>query len=352
MNRQILFVLFITLSNICLGQYSFTGYVDADRWQNTAYLSIVEDYRKLSGVYSEQIIAKTEADSTGFFKFEGSALEPTQRIYRIHVDNCPKDDKDSNHFNGHCKDSKEILFIAKNTDSIHFPLSFDKQMFCDVTSNNPKTLSLARVDSLKDDMRFAYTDIKSEANRRLNDKTWFKKLQEYGEDLNEPLAELYIYAFLSDRSSDLHDYYLEDLKNNPYYTNLQDRLASYYASTNYSKQYDAELASDQFLISNNSKSESFDWNYLLYALLALSILGNVLFFVSKKRKQSQNKSDLRSKLTKQEQNILDCILENKTNKEIAETMFVSVSTVKTHTNNIYRKLNVQSRSEAKLLFSK
>ncbi|HEY5689467.1 MAG TPA: helix-turn-helix transcriptional regulator, partial [Yeosuana sp.] len=38
-------------------------------------------------------------------------------------------------------------------------------------------------------------------------------------------------------------------------------------------------------------------------------------------------------LTKQEQNILALILENKSNKEIAEILFVSVSTIKTHINN-------------------
>ncbi|MDT0559086.1 helix-turn-helix transcriptional regulator [Ichthyenterobacterium sp. W332] len=350
--KRVIVVLTLLINSYSFAQYSFTGYVDAERWQNTAYLSIVEDYRKLSGVYSEQIIAKAKADSTGFFKFEGSALEPEQRIYRIHVDNCPEDDQDSNHFDGHCEDSKEIIFIARNKDTIHFPLTFDKQMFCDVTSNNPKSLTIAKVDSLKEEMRFAYTEIRSEANRRLNDKTWFKKLQDFGKELNEPLAELYIYSFLSDRSSDLHDYYLEDLESNRYYIGLQDRLASYYANTKYSKQYDSELASDQFSITNNDRSNDFEWNYILFALLALSILGNILFFISKKRKQSQETSHLKAKLTKQEQNILNCVLENKTNKEIAETMFVSLSTVKTHTNNIYRKLNVQSRDEVKDLFNK
>ena len=54
-------------------------------------------------------------------------------------------------------------------------------------------------------------------------------------------------------------------------------------------------------------------------------------------------------LTKQEQNILALILENKSNKEIADTLFVSVSTIKTHINNIFKKLNVQSREEIKAL---
>ena len=39
------------------------------------------------------------------------------------------------------------------------------------------------------------------------------------------------------------------------------------------------------------------------------------------------------------------MLENKTNKEIASALFVSVSTIKTHINNLYKKLEVTSREE-------
>lgn len=56
------------------------------------------------------------------------------------------------------------------------------------------------------------------------------------------------------------------------------------------------------------------------------------------------------KLTEQEQNIAQEILKNKTNKEIAIDMFISVSTVKTHINNLYKKLNVNSREEIKQRF--
>ena len=54
----------------------------------------------------------------------------------------------------------------------------------------------------------------------------------------------------------------------------------------------------------------------------------------------------------QEEKILNLLLANKSNKEIAEVLFVSVSTVKTHVNNVYKKLNVQSRNEVIALFNK
>lgn len=69
-------------------------------------------------------------------------------------------------------------------------------------------------------MKFAYGELQSEASRKMNDKKWFKTFQDFGMKLNEPLAELYIYSFLSDRTSPQYAFYLEDLKNSTYYDDL------------------------------------------------------------------------------------------------------------------------------------
>lgn len=51
-------------------------------------------------------------------------------------------------------------------------------------------------------------------------------------------------------------------------------------------------------------------------------------------------------LTPRENEILDLIAEGFRNKEIADKLFVSVNTIRTHIYNIYEKLHVQSRVEA------
>jgi len=329
-------------------QYMFSGHVDENRWQNTVYLSVIDDYRKLSGVYSEQIISKATTDSLGVFKFTGNQLENKHRLYRIHVDNCSDDQQASNHFGGHCPDSKEVIFIAKNTDTISFPFSFDNQMFCDIKSNNPKATALIKIDSLKEQMRFAYSDIRSDASRKLNNKKWFKELQEYSKNLNEPLAELYAFSFLSDRSSEFHDYYLSDLQDNSYYKNLKGRLETTYPNVSYTQQFITDIEADSYRVSK--PAYQFPWLYVALFALAISLLFNVFFAKKLKSKKNKSVSNLKSSLTKQEQAILNNILEGKTNKDIAETLFVSPSTVKTHINNIYKKLQVSSREEAISLF--
>lgn len=48
-------------------------------------------------------------------------------------------------------------------------------------------------------------------------------------------------------------------------------------------------------------------------------------------------------LTKRELQVLDKILEGKSNNEISEELFVSINTIKTHVAHILKKENVKNR---------
>ena len=59
-----------------------------------------------------------------------------------------------------------------------------------------------------------------------------------------------------------------------------------------------------------------------------------------------NKEALRSSgISDRENEVLHLIVEGKSNHDIATLLFVSISTVKTHNSNIFRKLDVQNRYE-------
>ena len=53
-------------------------------------------------------------------------------------------------------------------------------------------------------------------------------------------------------------------------------------------------------------------------------------------------------LTGRETDVLKLIARGRANKQIARELFVATSTVKTHVNNLYRKLGVSSRTQAAL----
>jgi LuxR family maltose regulon positive regulatory protein len=55
---------------------------------------------------------------------------------------------------------------------------------------------------------------------------------------------------------------------------------------------------------------------------------------------------LSTPLTRREIEILDLLAPGLVNKEIASQLFISPETVKKHTQNIYRKLNVSNRRQA------
>jgi len=69
-------------------------------------------------------------------------------------------------------------------------------------------------------------------------------------------------------------------------------------------------------------------------------------FASAEKEQKQAKPD---ELTSREKDVLKCLTTGCTNKEIAEKLYISEKTVKTHLNSIFRKLDVTKRLQAILL---
>lgn len=69
------------------------------------------------------------------------------------------------------------------------------------------------------------------------------------------------------------------------------------------------------------------------------------------KEQSKNKGEAFSALidglTERQMEVYDLIISGKTNKEIMAELFIEQSTLKSHINQIYRKLNVKSRKELK-----
>lgn len=79
--------------------------------------------------------------------------------------------------------------------------------------------------------------------------------------------------------------------------------------------------------------------WLNFVLVGLCLVFGVWFF------QLRMKRKALPELSKQEVIVRNLILEGKSNKEIANELFISLSTVKSHITNLYSKLNVASRQE-------
>jgi DNA-binding NarL/FixJ family response regulator len=58
-----------------------------------------------------------------------------------------------------------------------------------------------------------------------------------------------------------------------------------------------------------------------------------------------------ARLTERERAVLALITEGKSNKEIAQALFITIHTVKAHTSRLLHKLNKESRTELAVLWA-
>lgn len=80
-------------------------------------------------------------------------------------------------------------------------------------------------------------------------------------------------------------------------------------------------------------------NVFLYPTLAKFLVND---FLTRREVESRSATDL---LTSREQEVLTYIAEGYTNREIAETLMISIKTVDRHRENIMQKLNLHNRVE-------
>ncbi|PIB28277.1 hypothetical protein BFP75_06120 [Maribacter sp. 4G9] len=98
------------------------------------------------------------------------------------------------------------------------------------------------------------------------------------------------------------------------------------------------------LIHTEEAERKYQSSIIIIVFLILAVIGLFAFILKMRNKESQSSFN-EDDLSKQERNIRYLILEGKSNKEIANELFISLSTVKSHISNIYSKLRVSDRRE-------
>jgi len=104
-----------------------------------------------------------------------------------------------------------------------------------------------------------------------------------------------------------------------------------------------------------------DRPYVAFLILVIGLLCMFLYIQIDKWKlarlsqqikgqESESKAtnqDAFYKLTNRQKEVYNLIIAGRTNKEIMRELFIEASTLKTHINQIYRKLGIKSRKELK-----
>ena len=185
-----------------------------------------------------------------------------------------------------------------------------------------------------------WTKLKRFRNRINGKKTFLDEIRAYSKDSLQILAV----KLLSIKELDQKRLLEKDIAlNRNYYSEFLEELKDSEINPREYLFLELKLTQLQMYTAQESYAVSKGLNIGLFILLmGLSIYA----FLYKK------KSSKVVLLSKQEKAIKELILAQKSNKEIASELFISVSTVKTHITSIYQKLQVMNRSELILKFKK
>lgn len=314
-------VLVISLNQKLKSQPRIRGQISIDTkiWSPVAYLSLIPDFDNMYSISYEMIIDKSVIDSSGRFSFNTQYIPDEDNLFRIHISK--KGDppatliiggKDENHF--FIIANKKSNLIIKDTCKTEFT----KNIMVEGYSPNDMMHQIDRIASYLDSIDYNVSNGKPELIRN----SIFGQLRHIADTCSNPLVSLYaIYKSKFERNySQNHQFY----KN--YVAKWKGEQTSYFV---------------EFRKKIPSSNNSIVLPIVIGSLLL--IIGFFISFVSFKLFK-KNKNILKD-LSVQERKIYALIAEGKSNKEISDILMISLSTVKSHVNNIYSKLDVNSRKE-------
>lgn len=126
--------------------------------------------------------------------------------------------------------------------------------------------------------------------------------------------------------------------NSEYYIRLLEELKS--SEINNQEYFFLEKELNSYYLINLEKKQTLSIILNIIFGIIIAILIYTIYSL-----KSQKRLNIIEELSNQEIKVKEHILNGKSNKEIAEELFISLNTVKTHITNIYSKLNVSNRKE-------
>jgi DNA-binding CsgD family transcriptional regulator len=293
--------------------------IDTTIWSSVVYLSLIPDFDNMYSISYEMIIDKSVIDSSGRFSFNTKYLPDEDNLYRIHISK--KGDppatliiggKDENHF--FIIANKKSRLVIKDTCKTEFT----KNIVVEGYSPNGMMQQIDGIAGYLDSIDYNVPNGKPELIRN----SIFGQLRQIADTCSNPLVSLYaIYKSRFERNYS---------QNQQFYKNYLAKWKREQSS------YFVEFRKKIPLSNNNS---------IIQVLIGSLFFIIVLFIFFAAFKMFKKKRNILKDLSVQERKIYALILEGKSNKEMSDILGISLSTVKSHVNNIYSKLDVNSRKD-------
>lgn len=311
--RKILFVLAF-LGYQLTAQTAISGKVDFENetLEPKVYLT------KLSVDHIEDLkyaksIAWSEVKADGTFSFDKKHIADKDAVYRIYVNRVEQAIRDTI--------SQGATFIFSSSDQIDF--SKEDRSFVNYVNSNHADKEWKKFKAFETEL----------LQSQLAQEERTEQFKSYAKDS----LRILMVKLIGIKQLEKKQLLDQDIAKNPdFYLALLDEL----------KESEMPQANYVFLekrlayLTKEIVEEKYAWSKvinIILGILAMGLLGVLVF--QRKREHST------VHLSRQEQNIQNLIVQGKTNKEIANELFISLSTVKTHITNIYSKLRVSNRQE-------
>ncbi len=186
------------------------------------------------------------------------------------------------------------------------------------------------IDEEKQKFKIFKSKIKSSST-----EVYLEKIRTYSKDSLKTLA----IKLLSVKELNEKRLLQKDISlNSEYYIRLLDELKSSEINKIEYLFLENEINNYYFIALKKKQTISITVN-VIFGIIILILIYIIFTINSKKR------SIILEELSNQEIKIKEYMLSGKSNKEIADELFISLNTVKTHITNIYNKLNVSNRKE-------
>lgn len=317
MQNPFLFIAFLIFGLQLSAQDAISGFVNLgspEEWETDVHLSKLS-LNNLEEESEGKPVAIARIRNDGSFAFNKKYISESNELYRLSINRIRKVINDTV--------KKEVDFILSNKGVIHFKKG--KELFADFETTNRAQLEWKKFKHFESNLVAQYLSSEEMTSPR---KGFVK------DSLQILMVKLIGIKQLE--SKQLLD--TDITQNEAYYLNLLSELQASDLDSSTYVFLEKKLA---YLTNIGLEKELQQSRWINFGLLFMVF---ILGFAAIKMRKNRQESMI-SVLSKQEKTVRNLILQGKSNKEIANELFISLSTVKTHITNIYNKLNVANRQE-------
>ena len=339
--RQLLLLVFLLLPNLSWAAYIVQGRLNMKgEWQHRVYLATINKLDDYYHARAEHIIASAEIREDGGFLLQGDNLPAHSQFYRLYLIKEEHSEYNACLFEG--GEEHNFVHLLLNNDS-RIEITADTSSFApfgDYRIRGGEEALLMRDVGRLVYPGYIFYEIRFPSELQFSQDKLNRDLFNFADTCSHTLVSLAAMI-----NTDFDAYFAG---NEQRYRLFGAELRQQMPGHPYTLDYDRKL---RYYADDFSESNPGWWPAAtgVCGLLCLMLFWQNRLLQRQLQEGGQPTEpapDPALPFTPRELRILELIVQGKTNKEIATDLFIELSTVKSHINKLYAKLQVKNRREA------